>query len=144
KFWSDAENLGDAQHPFLRAAELLLNEAEAAIENGDEQTARDCLVELNSNRMDEYTCTLSGDALKEEVRLYRRIELWGEGDTWFSFKRWNITAVRESWKAGDPTSNNFLPYYEGTYAPDYSNGWRYEIPKSEKDYNTIINNQLNN
>ncbi|MDE7095893.1 MAG: RagB/SusD family nutrient uptake outer membrane protein [Muribaculaceae bacterium] len=144
KFWSDLENLGDAQHPFLRAAELLLNEAEAAIENGDEKTARDCLEELNSNRMDEYTCTLSGDALKEEVRLYRRIELWGEGDTWFSFKRWNIPAVRESWKAGDPTSNNFLPYYEGTYTPDYSNGWRYEIPKSEKDYNTIINNQLNN
>lgn len=144
KFWSDSENLGDAQHPFLRAAELLLNEAEAAIENGDEQTARDCLVELNRNRMDEYTCTLSGDALREEVRLYRRIELWGEGDTWFSFKRWNIPAVRESWKAGDPTSNNFLPYYEGTYTPDYSNGWRYEIPKAEKDYNTIINNQLNN
>ena len=144
KFWSIKSDLGDSQHPFLRASELLLNEAEAAIENGDEQTARDCLVELNSNRMDAYTCALSGDALKEEVRLYRRIELWGEGDTWFSFKRWNIPAVREVWKAGDPTSNNFLPYYEGTYAPDYSKGWRYEIPKAEKDYNTIINNQLNN
>lgn len=144
KFWSDVENLGDAQHPFLRAAELLLNEAEAAIENNDEQTARDCLVELNRNRMDEYTCTLSGDALREEVRLYRRIELWGEGDAWFSFKRWNVPVTREIWKANDPTSNNFLPSYEGTFTTDYSNGWRYEIPKAEKDYNTIINNQLNN
>lgn len=144
KFWSKASDLGDAQHPFLRAAELLLNEAEAAIENGDEQTARDCLVELNSNRMDEYTCTLSGAALKEEVRLYRRMELWGEGDAWFSFKRWNVPVTREIWKAGDPTSNNFLPAYEGTYGTDYANGWRYEIPKAEKDYNTIINNQLNN
>lgn len=144
KFWSKSSDLGDAQHPFLRAAELLLNEAEAAIENNDEQTARNCLEELNRNRMDEYTCTLSGAALKEEVRLYRRMELWGEGDAWFSFKRWNVPVTREIWKADDPTSNNFLPAYEGSYATDYANGWRYEIPKSEKDYNTIINNQLNN
>ena len=144
KFWSKSAELGDAQHPFMRAAELLLNEAEAAIENNDEQTARNCLEELNSNRMDEYTCTLSGAALKDEVRLYRRMELWGEGDAWFSFKRWNVPVSREIWKANDPTSNNFLPAYEGSYATDYSNGWRYEIPKSEKDYNTIINNQLNN
>ena len=93
--------------------------------------------------MTGYTCTLTGNALKEELRLYRRMELWGEGDTWFSFKRWNTQAKREIWKANDPASNNFAPAYEGTYEPSYGNGWRYEIPKSEKDYNNIINNQLN-
>lgn len=143
KFWSNAADLGDAQHPFLRGAELLLNEAEAAFEQGKEKVAQDCMKELNNNRMVGYSCSLSGDALREEIRLYRRMELWGEGDTWFSFKRWNIPAKREVWKAGDPTSNNFYSTFEGEYDPTYSKGWRYEIPKSEKDYNNIINSQLN-
>lgn len=143
KFWSDAAAMGDAQHPFLRAGELILTEAEAAAEQNKDDVAQNCLNELNSNRMSNYTCSLTGDALKEEIRLYRRMELWGEGDSWFSFKRWNVTAKREIWKENDPTSNNFLPAYEGTYDPSYSNGWRYEIPKSEKDYNNIINSQLN-
>lgn len=143
KFWSDASAMGDAQHPFLRGAELLLNEAEAAVEQGKDKVAQDCMKELNKNRMVGYDCSLTGNDLREEIRLYRRMELWGEGDTWFSFKRWNITATREIWKENDPTSNNFLPAYEGSYDPSYSNGWRYAIPKSEKDYNNIINSQLN-
>lgn len=143
KFWSDNMALGDAQHPFLRGAELLLNEAEAMIEQGNYTGAQDCLKELNKQRIGGYRCTATGDALRDEVRLYRRIELWGEGDSWFSFKRWNMPVKREIWKEGDPTSNNFMPAYEGSYDASYSNGWRYEIPKSEKDYNTVINQQLN-
>ena len=143
KFWSYSAELGDAQHPFMRAAELLLNEAEAALELNDEATAINCLKELNSQRMDGYECNLTGDALKEELRLYRRMELWGEGDTWFSMKRWNVTAERKSWVEGDPTSGNFLTTYKGTYAPNYANGWVYQIPRIETDYNPLINSQLN-
>lgn len=141
KFWSNISELGDAEHPFLRAAELLLNEAEAALEAGDEPTAQNCMTELNKNRISGYTCTLSGDALKDEIRLYRRIELWGEGDTWFSMKRWNVPAKREIWVEDDPTSNNFVEYYEGEYETGYSRGWRWSIPKSETNYNNVINNQ---
>lgn len=143
KFWSSKPDLGDSNHAFMRASELLLNEAEAALEQGDETTARECLKELNSNRISGYTCTATGDALKEELRLYRRMELWGEGDTWFSFKRWNITATRDAWKAGDPTSGNFKDAYKGSWDPSYGNGWRYQIPRAEKDYNPYINSQLN-
>lgn len=143
KFWSSKPDLGDANHAFMRASELLLNEAEAALEQGDETTAKACLVELNSKRINGYTCTATGDALKEELRLYRRMELWGEGDTWFSFKRWNITATRDSWVAGDPTSGNFMAAYKGSWDPTYGNGWRYQIPRIEKDYNPYINSQLN-
>ncbi len=143
KFWGDVEELGDAQHPFLRASELLLTEAEAALEQGDNTTAQNCMKELNGNRMSGYTCTLTGNDLREEIRLYRRIELWGEGDAWFSFKRWNVPVKREIWKEGDVNSNNFMPAFEGSYEPSYCNGWRYEIPRSEKDYNNIINDQLN-
>lgn len=143
KFWSSKADLGDSNHAFMRASELLLNEAEAALEQGDETTARECLKELNKNRISGYTCTASGDELKEELRLYRRMELWGEGDTWFSFKRWNITATRDSWKAGDPTSGNFMDAYKGSWDPSYGNGWRYQIPRAEKDYNPYINSQLN-
>lgn len=144
KFFSSKADLGDSNHAFMRASELLLNEAEAALEQGDEETAKSCLVELNKNRITGYSCTATGEALKDELRLYRRMELWGEGDTWFSFKRWNITAKREAWKRDDPTSNNFMPAYEGEWTPSYGNGWRFQIPRVEKDYNPIINSQLNN
>ncbi|MDE6298073.1 MAG: RagB/SusD family nutrient uptake outer membrane protein, partial [Muribaculaceae bacterium] len=144
KFWSYVDDLGDCSHSFMRASELLLNEAEAALEQGDEATAQACLEELNNNRMDSYTCTATGDALKEELRLYRRMELWGEGDTWFSFKRWNVTAVRKGWTANDPTSGNFLKgAFQGSYDPSFANGWTYQIPDVETDYNQIINSQLN-
>lgn len=143
KFFCYNEDLGDTSHSFLRASELLLTEAEAALEQNDEATAKSCLEELNNNRMDSYTCDLSGDDLKKEVRLYRRIELWGEGDTWFSMKRWNETVTRKRWVKGDVTSGNFLSAYQGTYAPDFANGWTYQIPRIEKDYNQLINSQLN-
>ena len=86
--------MGDAQHPFLRAGELILTEAEAAAEQNKDDVAQNCLNELNSNRMSNYTCSPHRRCAQEEIRLYRRMELWGEGDSWFSFKRWNVTAKR--------------------------------------------------
>ena len=47
KFWSDAAAMGDAQHPFLRAGELILTEAEAAAEQNKDDVAQNCLNELN-------------------------------------------------------------------------------------------------
>ncbi|MDE5976105.1 MAG: RagB/SusD family nutrient uptake outer membrane protein, partial [Muribaculaceae bacterium] len=61
KFWSYVDDLGDCSHPFMRASELLLNEAEAALEQGDEATAKACLEELNNNRMDSYTLNKAKD-----------------------------------------------------------------------------------
>lgn len=151
KFWSYPSQFYGSHHAFLRSSELLLTQAEAEIEMGNEGKARELLVELNKQRIPSgYTCDLSGDALKEEVRLYRRMELWGEGDCWFSFKRWNTTVERVAWVANDPTTDFFLPAYEGTFGPDWGNsnyrqggGWRYRIPTAETNYNPIVAEQLN-
>ena len=144
KFWSYPESQYNASsHPFLRSSELLLTQAEAELELGHDATALQLLIELNSQRIPDYTCNLTGDALREEIRLYRRMELWGEGDCWFSFKRWNTTISRNKWEANDPTSDTFLPAYEGTYEPSYANGWRYLIPTAETNYNPLVADQLN-
>lgn len=143
KFWSYLEEMGGSQHPFLRGAEMLLNQAEAAIELGNLSEAKTLMEELNSKRIEGYTCTASSkDDIQDEVRKYRRFELWGEGDNWFSFKRWNIPCVREVWVEGDVTSNNWVKYYKGTYLPSQYNGWRYAIPYAETSYNDYVKDQL--
>lgn len=139
KFWADPSGLWATEIPFMRAGELLLNEAEACFELGDETDAQKLLEELNKDkRIPGYTCSLTGDALRDEIRLIRHIELWGEGDAWFSEKRWNIEDTRREWKEGDPTSNNFLPSLKGSYPASYNNGWRFNLPRAEFQFNDKI------
>ncbi len=102
KFWG-VDYLGTNSFPFMRGAELLLTEAEAAYHNGEEGVAKPHRIELNSKRIKNYTCTSTGSALLDEIRLSRRIELWGEGHSWFDLKRWNMPLVRSEWVEGDPT-----------------------------------------
>lgn len=143
KFWSYSGKMGASSIPFFRSAEMLLNQAEAEYELGHEANAKALLEELNKKRMPSYSCDLTGEALRDEIRLYRRMELWGEGDTWFSYKRWNIGFSREKWVANDPSSDTFLSAYEGTFEPTLGRGWRYRIPTSETNYNDLVNDQLN-
>ena len=71
----------------MRSAEMYLIEAEAKARLGD-ATAADVLFELVSNRDPGYVkSTNTGMDLVEEVYLQRRIELWGEGVSWFDLKR---------------------------------------------------------
>lgn len=151
KFWSYPSEMYATSHPFLRSSELLLTQAEAQFALGNEGNARNLLIELNEQRIPSgYTCNLSGEALRDEIRLYRRMELWGEGDCWFSFKRWNMEVTRTAWKENDPESDTFLSAYEGTYPADWGStnypqggGWRYRIPTSETNYNPLVAEQLN-
>ena len=74
-----------------------------------------------------YTPTATDQAsMREEVRWQRRIELWGEGASFFDFKRWGLGANRT--QAG---SNH-------VYAIDVPAGdrrWVYQIPISEIEAN---------
>lgn len=141
KFWA-IDYYGSSSFPFMRAAEMLLTEAEAACHNGDETTAKANLAELNANRIEGYTeTTATGEALLEEVKLNRRIELWGEGFNWFDYKRWNEPMVRKAWVAGDVSSNNIPAGQAGTYDVSMNSGWRWIIPRKETQYNTYIDQQ---
>lgn len=146
KMWSTGWNgvYCDSKYPYMRATEMVLIEAEAAYMSGDEQTAKARLTEVNSKRIASYSCKTSGQALLDEIRLCRRIELWGEGFNFTDFKRWNLPAEERAWKNGDITSGNTVPSYASSHNPSDCNGWRLAIPQSEEDFNPAFDRtQLN-
>lgn len=141
KFWGKG-GYSACSYPYMRSSEMVLAEAEAACMAGDETTARSCLTELNSLRIPGYTCDLSGDALLEEIRVTRRIELWGEGHNWSDFKRWNLPMVRRAWVEGDPSSGNAPAPYAVEIAPSEKDGWRWGLSRTESDYNPEVKPEM--
>lgn len=94
KFVDDTFFEGDLL--YMRVEEMLLIEAEARALSGDDEGAAQALYELVSKRDSSYTLSSStGDELLEEIRLHRRIELWGEGFAFFDMKRWEMPLVRD-------------------------------------------------
>ena len=65
---------------YLRNTEFILTKAEALARQGKDSDAADALYELNSVRDPSYVkSTKTGQDLIDEILLYRRIELWGDG-----------------------------------------------------------------
>lgn len=137
KVWS-IDTYGTNSMPFMRGAEMLLTEAEAAYHNNQPGVAQQCLEELYAKRNPGQKCTATGDALLDEIRTQRRIELWGEGFNWFDLKRWNMPCVRNIWVEGDENSNNIPAQFKMRKEAD-DRGWRLVIPQSELEYNQMIN-----
>ena len=98
--------------------------------------AQAALVTLNktSGRDPEYSCNKTGADLLNEIKLYRRIELWGEGFDWFDMKRWKDPLVRHTYAEG----GNFLATLAVTILPNEKNEWRFMIPTRETDYNKAV------
>ncbi len=120
----------------FRASEMYLIEAEAEYMQGNTAAAQAALTALNktSGRDPQYSCTKTGSDLLTEVKLYRRIELWGEGFDWFDMKRWKDTLVRHNANDG----GNFLATLAVTIRPEEKNEWRFMIPTRETDYNKAV------
>lgn len=133
---------GEESVVFFRTEEALLSQAEAKYRMGDEPGTRKLLVRLNKTRNPDYTCTLSGEELLAEIQLYRRIELWGEGHSWYDRKRWNLPMERKAWEPGNEKSGNW-PYDAAiSVAPSELNGWRYMLPKLAVKHNPLIDVSL--
>lgn len=128
-----------SQYPYMRSAEMLLTEAEACYEQGKIQQAQELITKLCKKRIEGYTsCTLTGEALRDEIRLQRRIELWGEGVGFFDQKRWGVHLIRRAWVAGDTTSGNVPSTNAMDIAPDQCNHWVVAIPSVEYEYNDMV------
>ena len=139
KFLSANGETGPAAPAYMRAAEMYLTEAEAlAMQGNKDAEAQAIMNQLNQIRDAEYSCTATGEALIEEIRLYRRIELWGEGFNWFDLKRWNKPISRRIWKANDATSGNYPSWMEAELPTTVGNGWTYAVPKAESMYNALV------
>lgn len=121
--------------PILRSSEMLLIEAEANYFLNNPTEAQKNLNTLNatSGRDVAYVCNKTGADLFEEIVTYRRIELWGEGHSWFDCKRWKRNVVRPALGEG----GNFHAAIAGTYGEDES-FWKWIIPAKETDYNSGI------
>lgn len=119
----------------FRSAEMYLTEAEAKCRMGGKDVEVQALLkELNRNLNPSYNCDKTGKELLDEVKLYRRIDLWGEGFDWFDMKRWNEPLERKSYADG----GSFHPAFAVTVAPDERNNWTWVYPAREIDYNDAI------
>jgi len=130
----DLLGVGNLNH--FRSAEMYLIAAEAKYRQGKpDAEVQNLLVALNntSGRNTSYTCTQTGTALLDEIKLYRAIELWGEGFDWFDMKRWNDPINRKQYANG----GNFIASLALTITPDANNKWTWKLPLKETDFNTL-------
>ena len=130
------DNPGVGPFPLIRAAEMYYTEAEADCHLNQEAEAQQLLFEVVSPRDAAYTkTTKTGADLLAEVKLYRRFDLWGEGNDWFDYKRWGESIVRK--KVAD--GGSFHTTFAVTIKPEDGNAWTWAIPEKETDYNADIN-----
>lgn len=119
---------------FMRASEMVLIEAEALAHQGKNADAATVLKELMVKRQPSWN---KSSVSVEDVYLQRRIELWGEGFTYFDLKRLN--------KGIDRTyeGNNYMPAC-AISVPARDKRWTYQIPRSEMQENSMISDDEQN
>ncbi|MCK4746631.1 MAG: RagB/SusD family nutrient uptake outer membrane protein, partial [Bacteroidales bacterium] len=118
-----------ADYVLMRAAEMYLIEAEAAAEAGQDAVAQAAINVLIDVRDPGVSTSNTGQALVDEIRLQRRIELWGEGFGLFDVKRWKIPLDRTD---HDPT------LCVVTDTPANSSEFNMRIPQREIDANDAM------
>ncbi len=118
---------------YMRVEEMYLLNAEAAANNGMEALAVNSLRTLLTERLDDvsYLDDLGGQALKNEIYLQTRIELWGEGKSYLAMKRNKATIMR------GPNHLSFV----GEAIPYDDERLTFEIPESEIQNNPFISTQ---
>ncbi|MEG0519437.1 MAG: RagB/SusD family nutrient uptake outer membrane protein [Bacteroidales bacterium] len=111
---------------YIKAGEMYLIEAEAEARLGNAPAAQKAINELNSARM--YAKEVArpvvstGDNLIKEILMYRRAELWGDGQRFFDMKRLNedmsgrtgqpMAEMTATIKAGDKRFTFLIPQQE--------------------------------
>lgn len=113
---------------YLRNAEFYLTKAEALARQGKDSEAQQVLFELNSVRDSSYTKSSStGQELIDEILIYRRIELWGDGVASFDMARLGIGLNRQ-----DGRLNLVIPGGD-LIIPPLDDKLIYQIPLREVD-----------
>ncbi|GHT13198.1 hypothetical protein FACS189426_17750 [Bacteroidia bacterium] len=127
---STANAVGDVA--FMRISELYLMASEAYARAGQTEEAKKYFYKFVLQRDPSYVDSgKTGADLAEEIMNHRRIELWGEGFRWFDLKRLNLPCKR----TGSNFNKAFCGFLERTVE---ENGWYYEIPEAETNYNKLM------
>ena len=113
---------------YLRNTEFYLTKAEALAKQGKDSDAQQVLFDLNSVRDASYTLsTNTGQALIDEILMYRRAELWGDGVASFDMARNGIGVDRQ-----DGRLNPVMPGAD-LQIPALDDRLIYQIPLREVD-----------
>jgi hypothetical protein len=131
-----APTLGDV--PLMRSSEMFLILAEAYAKTpGQELLAKQTLLRLNIVRNPSATISLNtGQAFIDELLMYRRVELWGEGFRFLDLKRLNLPLDRRNVPNLDATAIAALSGTSFVAAGDLV--WQFLIPQDEIDANSSI------
>jgi hypothetical protein len=124
-----------ADYVYMRVAEMHLLAAEYAAASNNDANAKTYLKNVVSQRTADasYIDGLSGQALKNEIYLQTRIELFGEGKSYLAMKRNKATITRGS---------NHLSSV-GEAIPYNDERLTFEIPEDEIQFNPFVNSQNN-
>jgi len=126
------EFIGD--YIYLRNTEFFLTKAEALARQSKDGEAQQVLFDLNTIRDNSYVkSTSTGQALIDEILMYRRIELWGEGVASFDMARLGIGLDRQ-----DGRENLIIPG-GAVKIPALDKKMIFSIPQREVDANPNIN-----
>jgi hypothetical protein len=125
----------DADHPIIRAPEMILTEAEAKARQGEYESAHDLLYTLQVDRdPNAVKSENTGTALIDEILLERRKELYCEiGVEWFDAKRLRKAITR--------TGNHRILESGSLEADDKR--FFLKIPQDEIDANDLIDDSVN-
>lgn len=124
--------------PLMRIEEMYLIKAEAEAMAGNPAAGKATLEAfVQAYRNPEYTCAAaSAQEMQEEVWHQRRIELWGEGLSWYDIMRLKKPVDRRGGGYPDVTMVFNIPYGSDIML------WR--IPESEIQANALIEETDNN
>ena len=113
---------------YLRNTEFYLTKAEALARQNKDTDAQQVLFDLNSVRDENYTLsTKTGQDLIDEILMYRRIELWGDGVASFDMARLGTGLNRQ-----DGRENLVMPGAD-LVIPALDAKMIYQIPIAEVD-----------
>lgn len=128
KLAEGAENwLGDVI--YMRSSEMYLTEAEALVCLGRADEAYAVLSEFMSNRILEGEWEIKRATI-EVVQNQRRVELWGEGFSYFDHRRWQMDMNR-GYDGTNESPSTWPTHFENGYVPWWHYSWRFQLPESQ-------------
>lgn len=121
----------------FRTSEMYYTKAEADWHLGNYASAQQLIYDVTSRFDDNYSkSTKTGTELLDEIKLYRRFDLWGEGFDWFDYKRWNQNIERKALNTtqGLNSPGSFHSTFAVTIDASESNRWTWIKPERIPDY----------
>lgn len=120
-------------YPYMRKAEMILTEAEAYAHLGNQTKAEEVIKQLMDNRSPGWDTPVDIDF----IHLQRRIELWGEGFSFFDNKRL-YKGIDRSYQGSNHRATSQLVIEAGAV------NWVFQIPRREIQDNDFINESEQN